>query len=404
MKNAIFTITTGEGFQKIAQYTHPIMRGYANRIDAEVYVVSKARYNHCHFDKFRIYELLDRFDRILYMDSDILIHPDCPNLFEMVPPDKFGIFDEGAPSTEEERKTQQAAIEKASQEYEIPLPERRDFYNAGLMVVSQCHKELFKAPEKIVFMEYGDQPLLNLRLLHSEHEVHDIGYKFNRMPYMDSKVEEPRTDSYMIHYAGVQQVIPEIIKDVRLLYGAEQQTQITPPTRLHMLDHLELDGKKCVEVGSFKGSYACSILERNPGELWLVDPWAAQPDDIYPDDFSNGKLFQDFDGMYYDVVEMFQDEPRVHIIRDFSINAARKFKDESFDFVYIDAIHTLESVLVDMTTWWPKVKRGGWMCGHDYTGAYPGVPIAVNTFCKIIHQELSLLVLEKWASWGIHKK
>jgi len=45
--------------------------------------------------------------------------------------------------------------------------------------------------------------------------------------------------------------------------------------------------------------------------------------------------------------------------------AARRVKDESLDFVFIDADHSYNSVLADIKNWAPKVKPGGYISGHD---------------------------------------
>ena len=42
------------------------------------------------------------------------------------------------------------------------------------------------------------------------------------------------------------------------------------------------------------------------------------------------------------------------------------FKDESLDFIYIDANHTYESAKEDIQLWYPKIKVGGMISGHDY--------------------------------------
>lgn len=49
-----------------------------------------------------------------------------------------------------------------------------------------------------------------------------------------------------------------------------------------------------------------------------------------------------------------------------SIEASKDFEDNYFDFIYIDAWHSYESVKEDLNHWWPKLKVGGLMCGDDY--------------------------------------
>ena len=69
---------------------------------------------------------------------------------------------------------------------------------------------------------------------------------------------------------------------------------------------------------------------------------------------------------------------KVNVLKLDSISASKKFQDEYFDLVYIDASHEYESVIVDINTWFPKVKRGGFLCGDDYVAGWPGVVQAVD--------------------------
>ena len=48
-----------------------------------------------------------------------------------------------------------------------------------------------------------------------------------------------------------------------------------------------------------------------------------------------------------------------------SLLASRDFPDEFFDYVYIDGDHEYESVKADIVAWYPKVKKGGILGGHD---------------------------------------
>jgi len=48
-----------------------------------------------------------------------------------------------------------------------------------------------------------------------------------------------------------------------------------------------------------------------------------------------------------------------------SLKAVEDFPDRSVDLVFIDAEHTYASVLADIQAWYPKVKTGGVLAGHD---------------------------------------
>lgn len=57
---------------------------------------------------------------------------------------------------------------------------------------------------------------------------------------------------------------------------------------------------------------------------------------------------------------------------------ALKFEDESIDFVWIDASHVYPDVIKDIKAWYPKLRKGGVMAGHDYSDW--GVEMAVREF------------------------
>jgi hypothetical protein len=390
----------GEQFKRVARVTHPPMRDYARKVGAEFYVISEPKHSTPIWDKLQLYDLFDRFDRIICIDSDTLVLPNCPNLFEIVPEGILGMYNEGLLTTDEEKKIQADAIEQAEKEHGIKVKDRGyRFYNAGVIVLSQCHKHIFATPDKQPQMSYADQPLYNLRILSTETPVQDIGYKFNRMPYVDSKVNEDRIKSYIIHYAGLANVDKLASFDLSRAIQPENEVKLLN-NRLVLLDEVGISGKTCAEIGTHKGQFAAEIYRRNPGELWLIDPWVNQSANLYPDDLANVPQDEQ-DNHYYSVLSQFGSDPRVHIVRDFSFFAKDLVPDEYFDFVYVDAIHTFESCLCDIVSWFPKVKKGGWICGHDYN--LPGVKTAVDSFLAITGKNLTLLCTEYWSSWGLQK-
>jgi len=129
---------------------------------------------------------------------------------------------------------------------------------------------------------------------------------------------------------------------------------------------------KGVEVGVASGINSKSILkELNVEKLYLIDLWANYVKGEY-----KGPMVEN----YKSTLKKFKNDKRVKIIKDFSSNAVESVKDNSLDFVYIDANHTYKYVYQDIELWTPKVKDGGIIAGHDVFNC-PDVLKAVKDFC-----------------------
>ena len=83
-----------------------------------------------------------------------------------------------------------------------------------------------------------------------------------------------------------------------------------------------------------------------------------------------------------------------------SVQAASRFEDEFFDFVYIDADHSYEAVRADLEVWWPKLKPGGLFAGHDYDLKFSGVKTAVDEFAQRAGLEVQQTSPEKERMYG----
>lgn len=122
---------------------------------------------------------------------------------------------------------------------------------------------------------------------------------------------------------------------------------------------------KCAEVGVGKGSNALNMLESFPmAKFYLVDSY-----DVNNSTFQFGKVFtleerSTFINELKAKLEPFKDRVRLMIVD--SEEAARRFPDEHFDYVYIDSQHEYDSVKRDLRAWFPKVKKGGTFGGDDY--------------------------------------
>ena len=180
----------------------------------------------------------------------------------------------------------------------------------------------------------------------------------------------------------------------------------------HLNKYLEcLQSPTICEVGVRVADNFKSMLTPNVEKAVAVDIWTDTGNSAQNDWLSPQK---ELDNQYCHVFRMYFNNPKVKIIREFSAKAAEFFEDETFDFVYIDADHSYEGCLEDIKSWYPKVKSGGVIGGHDYVehvngfGVKFGVLEAVAKFRRdnnisdsrfhATNQE------EHFASWFIYKK
>ena len=143
---------------------------------------------------------------------------------------------------------------------------------------------------------------------------------------------------------------------------AQRMMSSRPRTDLgFLLNYLNLNGVG-VEVGVLTGEFAEVMLSTWKGELYiLVDPW--QQADIMS--YCNSSdACESIMQKAKSRLSIFGD--RAYFLRKFSIDAARIIADNSLDFVYIDGLHDYYNVMLDMMAWWPKVRKGGVMAGHDF--------------------------------------
>ena len=156
----------------------------------------------------------------------------------------------------------------------------------------------------------------------------------------------------------------------------EQGMFTYPNLYRNMVNHFG-DGSHFVEIGCWKGQSASFMaVEIHNSEKNIrfdcVDHWSDAAGCPGPDKWiQQGQLFEKF---------LSNTERVKHIItpvREMSVDAAKKYKDGSLDFVFIDADHEREPCREDIIAWMPKVKNGGILAGHDY-GWCQGVRDAVH--------------------------
>jgi Methyltransferase domain len=162
-----------------------------------------------------------------------------------------------------------------------------------------------------------------------------------------------------------------------------------------------------VELGVKQGGFAEEVLTAWPGvsNYYLVDPWVHQADYA---DIANVPDSQHNEFMAEALARTARFGTKVHTVRKFSFDAAADFADCSLDFVYVDAVHDYEGALRDILDWWPKLKPGGILSGHDYfdqihvVGVF-GVKSAADRFAAAVDRQVFTTNPADWRSFLIIK-
>lgn len=134
----------------------------------------------------------------------------------------------------------------------------------------------------------------------------------------------------------------------------------------------KFDNAVFVEIGCWEGKstvFMADKIKRSGRNIkfYAIDVWEdyTQYDVIWKANYEQ----------YLKNIEPIKDY--ITTIKADSCEVSNQFKDQSVDFVFVDGNHQYDYVKKDIEAWYPKVKSGGIIAGHDY-GNFEGVNKAVN--------------------------
>lgn len=150
--------------------------------------------------------------------------------------------------------------------------------------------------------------------------------------------------------------IEELMLTPRMFYGDYNQRYNQLKGLKMLIDEFITKDTIMVEVGSFAG-VSSELFALHCKEIYCVDLW-----DPYWEITDKQKI----EFAEYSFDKLLQQYNNIHKVKNNSVDASNQFEDKSLDFVYIDAAHDYDNVRQDILTWLPKIKKGGYISGHDY--------------------------------------
>ena len=164
------------------------------------------------------------------------------------------------------------------------------------------------------------------------------------------------------HWAWLSEHNDVMRHDMRVLY--------------ELLSHTS--GNQFVDLGCFIGGFTAllaRVANQRGGRVYSTDLYKSTKVGL---DFCNEHLLYPCKDYFIENMTGEGVLDTIELNEGCSWEFASKFKDGSVDFVWIDADHHYESVIKDIRAWYPKLRKGGTMAGHDYSDW--GVEMAVRDF------------------------
>lgn len=185
-----------------SEITFPLIQKYAQKCNADFHAIYNSSGNHEYigYEKWEYLKFLNQYDRILHIDSDMIVRSNTPNLFEVVLPGYFGAVDEGRYQSE----TLENPFVDRFQDVGLLGPKIRkyhDFYfNVGMYIFSKTHEKAFETPIKDNPCFFKEQSHLNAKLQEMGMN-YILPWNYNYMSLMENEGLN-KDDAYIIHYAG----------------------------------------------------------------------------------------------------------------------------------------------------------------------------------------------------------
>lgn len=167
------------------------------------------------------------------------------------------------------------------------------------------------------------------------------------------------------------------------------------------LDHFiaQLQPKVVVELGSWLGASTCFIAERlhEDAVLYAIDNWNQVGSEGVQ---KNPEWAAKLPTLYQSFLSNVIHKELTHIIVPIRMDTREAAKALAImpDLIYVDASHKEDDVYQDVRAWYPRLNKGGIMCGDDWSwqSVQKGVLRAA--------QEINQVVSNDGTFWWFEKK
>lgn len=205
---ALVTVAVGEEGQALLAASRAHMEAYARRVGADFVVLNWPGHPAWPMSaKFMIARVLDHYDRIAYVDADILLRPGCVDLFSLCSEYEYGAVDELPWHRTQPRFGREKAYLKFRRQMGFaPVHHLPWMLNCGVQVVPRSYQHLLLPPEGPIQPAHcAEQDLINARVLDGflagEVKVRLLDRRANHQNWTDPGFRAATPDA-ILHWSG----------------------------------------------------------------------------------------------------------------------------------------------------------------------------------------------------------
>ena len=229
MRNVVFmpNIDTGDDRSRPYKYSVASWKKWCNKNDCEFVIFDEPI---CSVEQMKItwqrYYALDmlensniEFDQVLLIDADTIIHPECPNFFELTENKFCAVHNDG--SYDWILRSIENYHKHAFNDAEVPF-EFWEYFNTGFLIINKSHKEFihkflkFYNDNSELFITLQNtyhvgtcQPVINFFTRQENVDVKLLPYSFNmqdlpRKEILDEELTMTKV-GWIYHYNAISQ-------------------------------------------------------------------------------------------------------------------------------------------------------------------------------------------------------
>lgn len=215
---ALVTLATGEHGRELLKVSGPGLRRYAREIGCDFHAISGPPGPFPLARKWEVVRYMERYERVVWIDADVVLAPDTPSLLEYVPRGSIGIHSDWPWLTNREWVLAECRALCESQGYDASAV-REVAWNTGVWVADREHLPVF-APPRLPYPRFHcvEQWHEQLRMAQLGVRVHLLPSQFNWQWWVQSReMVEPVAGTYVYHYAGLIGQPEERLRQMREL-------------------------------------------------------------------------------------------------------------------------------------------------------------------------------------------